>query len=297
MAMSLMGETIDIHAGGVDLMFPHHENEIAQSEGCTGKAFARFWMHNGFLNIDGAKMAKSAGNFLKIDQVLGRHPVEAIRAFMMSAHYRSPLDYTEEALVEAGAATRRINDGIETAQKMLGLLGAGIDATWREAGLAEATEIWSRFEQAMDDDFNTPRALAALHDAVTAIFETIKKRPIQAARLAALCGLAVELRDFFSLESSAAVMGTEPAEPPIKDLLEKIRSEAVSAGVETPGTGAGAGADGLTVEAAMAELIETRRAARKMKVFALADGIRARLGECGYALEDYPEGTIWKRSG
>ena len=102
MAMKHLGETIDIHAGGTDLTFPHHENEIAQSEGATGKPFCRVWMHNGFLNIDSEKMSKSAGNFLKIDQVLSRAPAEAVRHFLLSAHYRSPLDLTDQALVRVG---------------------------------------------------------------------------------------------------------------------------------------------------------------------------------------------------
>lgn len=300
MAMSLMGETIDIHAGGVDLTFPHHENEIAQSEGCTGKTFARFWMHNGFLNIDGAKMAKSAGNFLKIDQILARHPVEAVRAFLMSAHYRSPLDTTEEAFIEAAAATRRINDGIDTGEKMLALLGGSAAGTdWRAD--PAAAEIGARFEEAMDDDFNTPRAMAALHDALTAVHETIKRRPIQAGRLAALVALAVELRDFFSIEPAGSARAADAADADLLELVAAIRAEADGAGVAATeavnGSGDPSHNGAHTIGGAMTGLLTIRKLARKQKAFAVADHVRDRLGSLGFALEDYPEGTIWKKTG
>ena len=266
MSMKHLGETIDIHAGGSDLIFPHHENEIAQSEGLTGKPYVRYWLHNGFLNIDSQKMSKSLGNFLKIDQVLERFSPAAVRHFLLSAHYRSPLDLTETALAESDSAVRRINDAIETGTKVIALSGARETAGETE----EAQTLHKRFEEAMDDDFNTPRALAVLFEIVTLIHAVRVEagkapagegREALLTRLAGLLGLATVLRDFFSF-----------AEAP-----------------EAPATG-----DSLT-EPLMQLLIETRQLARKNKVFTIADTIRDRLGELGIILEDHPQGTIWKR--
>lgn len=265
MSMKHLGETIDIHSGGSDLIFPHHENEIAQSEGLTGKPYVRYWLHNGFLNIDSQKMSKSLGNFLKIDQVLERFSPASVRHFLLSAHYRSPLDLTETALNESASAVGRINDAIGTSAKLLALSGfAG------QAGAEnEVDEFRKRFEEAMDDDFNTSRALAVLFEIVTqihAVRAEVGKTPEGErepllARLAGLLALAIKLRDFFSFEDE-----TEEA----------------------------SGADTLT-EPLMQLLIEARQMARKNKVFAIADTIRDRLGELGLVLEDHPQGTIWKR--
>ena len=265
MAMKHLGETIDIHAGGSDLIFPHHENEIAQSEGATGKPFARYWMHNGFLNISGEKMSKSLGNFLKIDQVLERHTPAALRYFLLSAHYRHPLDQTEEAMEEAGSAVGRIIDAIETGQKILDLerVAGGVPPN------EEVNDLRERFEAAMDDDFNTPRALAILFDAVGLIHEsrnslihlTGEARTAQLQRLAALTDFGRMLRDFFSLESD---------EPP-SDREDSLTEPLIDL------------------------LIEARQLARTEKKFAISDRIRDRLAELGIMLEDHPQGTIWKR--
>ena len=266
MAIKHLGETIDIHAGGTDLIFPHHENEIAQSEGLTGKPFARYWMHNGFLNIEGEKMSKSLGNFKKVDQVLERYSPAAVRFFLLSAHYRHPLDLSAETLDESGAAVRRINDALETGLKILTLENQSGKTSPK---LDEVSDLRASFEAMMDDDFNTPRALAVLFDLVGLIHETRntlmnlqgEARQNQLDRLAALVAFGIEMRDFFSLQTA------EPVE---------------------------AGGEGLT-EQLMELLIETRQNARKNKVFAIADRIRDRLGELGIILEDHPQGTIWKR--
>lgn len=266
MAIKHLGETIDIHSGGTDLVFPHHENEVAQSECATGKPFAHYWMHNGFLNIDGEKMSKSLGNFKKIDQLLERYSPAAIRHFLLSAHYRHPLDLTEDALEEAVNAVRRINDSIETGQKILDLEKQGAGAKRCE----EVEALRKRFEAAMDDDFNTPRALAVLFDAVGLIHETrntlahdnAELKSQQLGRLAALVALGRELRGFFSLETTEETGEEESA--------------------------------GLTASL-MELLIETRQMARQGKRFDIADRIRDRLGELGLVLEDHPQGTIWKK--
>ncbi len=264
MAMAHLGETIDIHAGGTDLTFPHHENELAQSEGATGKPFARYWMHNGFLNIDSEKMSKSLGNFLRVDQVLERHPVAAIRHFLLSAHYRSPLDLTEEALQESASAVRRIQDALETTMKLL-----EFEKTALAADLEDIYALRRRLEEAMDDDFNTPRAMAALFDAVNLIHEARQRlasakgeaRETETRRLVALVAFIEEFGNLFGLLAESAKTGQE---------------------------------DGL-VEPLMQLLIDARMTARKKKAFEVADMIRDRLGELGIALEDHPQGTIWKR--
>ena len=157
MARSLLGDTFDIHGGGLDLQFPHHENEIAQSEGATGKTFARYWMHNGFLNIDNEKMSKSLGNFFTIRDVLARHDGETLRLFMLRTHYRSPLNFSDSHLDDARAA--------------LGRLYTALDAAGHERAfdVADASIDWSQpqaaaFQSAMNDDLNTPAALAVLFD-------------------------------------------------------------------------------------------------------------------------------------
>ena len=256
MAMKHLGETIDIHAGGSDLIFPHHENEIAQSEGATGRPFCRFWMHNGFLNIDSEKMSKSLGNFLKIDQVLQRAPAEAVRHFLLSAHYRSPLDLTEDALQNSASAVRRINEAIETTIKLIGAPPSPPPASERVDALR------TQFEAAMDDDFNTPVALSVLFQAINAIHDLRRNAGDAATQseLAALLAFAIELRDFFSLEPAATSGAADELTPRLIELL-----------------------------------IEARQLARKNRDFAVADRVRDGLGELGILLEDHPQGTIWKK--
>ncbi len=167
MSMKYLGETIDIHGGGQDLIFPHHENEIAQSEGATGKPFVRYWMHNGFLNVDNQKMSKSLGNFFTVRDIREQYDLEAVRMFLLSAHYRSPLNFSREQIEQAKAAL----DRMYTARDNLAFLREGaVDrpADETEAALMEAAEAsLKKFDEAMDDDLNTA-------DAIGAIFELIK---------------------------------------------------------------------------------------------------------------------------
>lgn len=314
MAIKHLGETIDIHAGGTDLTFPHHENEIAQSEGCTGKTFARFWMHNGFLNIDNEKMSKSKGNFFKIDQILARYPTAAVRHFLLSAHYRSPLDLTDHAMDESLTAVRRINDTIETSAKLLAMEKA--DASQLDA---DAVNEWrERFEAAMNDDFNSPRALAVLFGVVNRIHELRRDTKQNLATIAALCDFARQLRDFFSIEltevgsddagESAACEGLiellitsrkTAREAKAFEIADAVRDQLGEAGValedHPQGTIWKRSGDGPTLDGLMTLLIEVRQMARKAKVFAIADAIRDGLAPLGLALEDHPQGTIWKR--
>ncbi len=327
MSRELLGTTIDIHAGGADLQFPHHENEIAQRESLSGRPFARFWMHNGFLNIDQQKMSKSLGNFFKIDEVLDRFPPEAIRAFLLSAHYRHPLDFSDAALEEAHASINRINNGIGTAMKILAIEGRTLRISGNTADVTAsdldrtgeaAAPFIKAFEAAMGDDFNSPRAISVLHDIVSAIHEARQATPVPYDRLEALAVLACALRDFFGFapaeltgegESSgdvsvlriAASVHRLAAEQGLSALseafTEELRAEELTALSGEPAAAdlawesfGGPAERGRFIEL----LIEVRKLARTNKAYAVADSIRDDLSEAGIALEDHPQGTIWK---
>ncbi len=267
MSCSLLGKHFDIHGGGADLQFPHHENEIAQSEGAyateTGKPFVNVWMHNGFVRIDGEKMSKSLGNFFTIRDVLKQFDAEVIRFFILRAHYRSPLNYSDQHLEDARQGLGRLYTA---------LAGAGVtepargsesgrldlaDLTSRVAGSPEAVSLIKGFFDAMDDDFNTPIAVSNLFELATLLNKS--KDP-------ALAGV---LRD---LALGLGILGQAPAA-----FLQ---------------SGAGAQAvDGAQIEA----LIADRAAAKKAKDFARADQIRADLLAQGVVLEDSAAGTTWRR--
>ena len=264
MAAAHLGETIDIHAGGVDLQFPHHENEIAQSE-CAhgGKPFARFWLHNGMLNFGGAKMSKSLGNIEKVHDLVRRHPPEALRHALMSAHYRQPLDWSE-ALVE---------QSVRTLDRLYGTL-RDVDALLarREAPGADAgAAIPDAVEAALDDDLNTPQALA---------------------ELAAIAGQARVLR-------SAIAQGEASGDGPMQALAAlaaQLRAGGRALGLlqQAPSAwfGRGASADD---DVRIQGLVEERAAAKKARDFARADAIREQLAAEGVVLEDTPQGVRWKR--
>ena len=189
MSTACLGDHFDIHGGGMDLQFPHHENEIAQSEAATGGKFVNVWMHNGFVRIDDEKMSKSLGNFFTVRGVLERYPAEAVRLFMLSSHYRSPLNYTEEHLRQADSAVRRLYTALR---------GFGGPA----GGSGEPDEGWrARFCAAMDDDFNTPEALSVLFDLAREINRARESSMEQAAALAS------------TLRALGTVLGLLDAEP------------------------------------------------------------------------------------
>ncbi len=256
MAQKYLGDTIDIHAGGEDLIFPHHENEIAQSEAAHEKPFANYWMHNGFLNIDHKKMSKSLGNFFTVREIGEEYDLQVLRFFMLSAHYRSPLNFSRELMEAASNGLERIR----TAADHLADLKA---QTREEAMTAEETELFAqshafveKFESAMEDDFNTA-------DAVSAVFELVRFFNTHAGESSS--------RDF--VECSYARLQT------LCDILGiELQRQAQSLDEE--------------IEA----LIEERQAARKQKNFARADEIRDTLQKMGILLEDTREGVKWKRA-
>lgn len=255
MANRYLGETIDIHCGGQDLVFPHHENEIAQSEAATGKPFARYWMHNAFLNVDNEKMSKSRGNFFTVRDIARHYDYQAIRFFMLSAHYRSPLNFSENQMEQAQNSLERIRNCYSNLQYL--------NNNSKEAGFKEdEKEIWEeisscrkKFIDAMDDDLNTADALAAIFELVresnTSINEESSKE---------LTGLVMQL-----MEELTGLLGLE-----IGGGAEKIDQE-------------------------VENMIKEREKARQEKNYARADSIRDSLADRGIILEDTPRGTRWKR--
>ena len=257
MSTAELGETFDIHGGGLDLKFPHHENEIAQTCGATGAKFAEIWMHNGFLNIDNEKMSKSLGNFFTTREVLAKikHP-EVLRFFLLSSHYRGPMNYSPDQLGQAEAGLNRLYTALRDVPEVGGELYSPTSAT-------------QVFDAAMDDDFNTPEAIAALQGLAREL-NTVNANPANSHKAKLLAG---------ELRALGGVLGILRVPPEVW-----FR------------TSAGAAAGGLS-DAEIDALIEARNAARKAKNWAESDRIRAELAAAGVILEDKPGGaTTWRRA-
>ena len=256
MANKYLDKTIDIHSGGQDLIFPHHENEIAQSEAANGKPFAHYWMHNAFLNIDNHKMSKSAGNFFTVRDIVAKYDPMVLRFFMLSAHYRSPLNFSAELMEAAANSLERIRTAVATLQfKAQNAEDSELTEQEKEL-LAQAAGFEAKFDQAMDDDFNTA-------DAIAAIFELVK--------FANTCGDAEHTKAFWeALKEKITTLSD------VCGLIVEKKEELLDADVEA--------------------LIEERQAARKAKNFARADEIRQQLLDMGIVLEDTREGVKWKRA-
>lgn len=257
MSMKYLGETFDIHAGGLDLIFPHHENEIAQSEGATGKPFVKYWMHNGFIDIDGEKMSKSLGNFKTARDVLEKYPANAIRLFFLMKHYRSPIDFSQEALDSALKARERLSMAYQSLQQKIESVKAA-DSTTHEA----ATKFKEEIIAAMDDDFNSAKAIGVIFDLVR---ET--NRRAEQPKLSA---------DDHTFLLAA------------KSLLDEANS---FLGIFDQST---SGIDQSRVDGVMQVVIDLRKSLRSQKNFALADEIRDKLKVAGVILEDGPSGTRWR---
>ncbi len=256
MSKKYLGEQIDIHAGGEDLVFPHHENEIAQSEAANGKEFARYWMHNGFLNIDNKKMSKSLGNFFTVREVGEKYDLQVLRFFMLSAHYRSPLNFSAELMEAAKNGLERIVTAAENLKFLAGNASAETMTDEERALFEKSAEYVADFERAMDDDLNTADEIAGVLDLVQYINTTSDgSRPKE------------YLESLFArLQTLTDVLGI---------IIEK-EEEMLDADIEA--------------------MIEKRQAARKARDFALADQIRDELLAKGIILEDTREGVKWKKA-
>ena len=256
MSKKYLGEEIDIHAGGEDLVFPHHENEIAQSECCNGKIFSRYWMHNAFLNIDNKKMSKSLGNFFTVRDIQEKYDLQVLRFFMLSAHYRSQLNFSAELMEASKNALERIITAEERAKDLLTKAPVR-EMTVEELALAEhAKEYTVKFDAAMDDDMNTA-------DAISAVFELVKFMNTNTDENS----------------SSAFIQALKAQLEELTDILGLIIDKAPE-----------------MLDEEIENLIAERQAARKAKNFARADEIRNELLEKGIILEDTREGVKWKRA-
>jgi cysteinyl-tRNA synthetase len=280
MSARFLGETFDIHGGGEDLVFPHHENEIAQSEGASGKPFAKYWLHNGFIKVDHEKMSKSLGNFITIRDILKVHHPEVVRFFVLQGHYRSPLDFSEEALNEARFAMNRL---YETLRRIRDLFAADPAMTAVDVGeeqlpekekalLGRVRALPVRFREAMDDDFNTARAMGYIFDAVRQVNALVTD-----GSKAAPTALFVLNEAERALREVGGVLGILMEDPDVyfeKDRLREAKKR------------------GLQVEEIEA-LIEERLQARREKNWKRADEIRDGLAARGVALKDSKTGTTW----
>lgn len=255
MSKKYLGESIDIHAGGEDLVFPHHENEIAQSEAANGKPFATYWMHNAFLNIDNKKMSKSLGNFRTVREISEQYDLQVLRFFMLSAHYRSPLNFSAELMEASRNGLERILTGVERLNDLLSSASEKELSGEEKKNLETKAELVKKFEAAMDDDFNTA-------DAISAVFELVKLSNSTISEESAKAYLS-ELKK--EIETLCGVLG----------IITEKKKEALDSEIEA--------------------MIEARQQARKSKNFALADEIRRKLLDMGIVLEDTREGVKWKR--
>ena len=269
MSSHYLGETFDIHGGGMDLLFPHHENERAQSIAANGGEFARYWVHNGFVTIESEKMSKSLGNFLTIRDALASYHPEVLRLFLLSKHYRSPLDFSKDAILELQSALVRI---YRTLQRIQGVLGEAAPVVGTDLTGVEADTFLAQFTETMDDDLNTAGAIGLL-------FEKVKEmnRLMDAENGAPGKESLERLRsDWKGFLSAARVLGLIQERP--EDFLRKLSD-----------------GDSTLPEAEIETLIQERTRARKEKRWADADVIRSKLKEAGIVLEDGPKGTTWRR--
>lgn len=278
MSLTLLGETFDIHGGGMDLIFPHHENEIAQSEAATGKEFVKFWLHNGFVNIRKEKMSKSLGNIVTIKEILSVYHPEVVRSFILSSHYRSPIDYTPEAMEEHARSLERFYSTMQVIDSLIEQLPEeehcnGLTEEAKEASEKLSTLV-EKFRTAMDDDFNTAQAIGYVYDAVRSLNRWINAPSFRlTGKVRAILRMGRE-----NIKKIGNVLGLFISDPEM--YLEDLKSRELRR-------------RGLSKEE-IEQLIEERARARKERQFDKADRIREELLLKGIILEDTPKGTIWR---
>lgn len=262
MSYHYLGETFDIHGGGKDLIFPHHENEIAQSEMAFGKPFAKYWIHNGFVNIDSEKMSKSLGNFKMIKDVLQSFHPEAVRFFLLSHHYRNPIDFSDKTMGEAAAGLDKLYHTLERLEK--------ISNAATENGMLPAGDYWQQFQTAMNDDFNTARGIGVLYEAARNANRLMDTDP--KAHRAVLAEIE---SDMMAIGEILGIFASSP-----QTYLTARKTTAMES----------ADIDSEEID----RLVKAREAARNARDFATADQIRDQLAEMRVVLEDRPDGTIWR---
>ena len=277
MSSALLGDTFDIHGGGRDLIFPHHENEIAQSEGASGKPFVKYWLHNGFVNVNQEKMSKSLGNFFTIRDILKSYDAEVVRFFVLTAHYRSPIDFSDQNLEESRLGLTRFYEALAQLDKALAKADKAVPQGEIPATLAETvarlTQLEERFRTAMDDDFNTALAIGHMFDAVRAINRILAEESNLQGRLQEILGRGRD--DLLRLGEVLGLFVSEPSA-----WLARSAQKGLSE-------------SGLSAEE-IESLIVERREARANKDFARSDQIRDDLAAKGVQLLDGPDGTTWK---
>ncbi len=256
MSKKYLGETIDIHAGGEDLIFPHHENEIAQSEAANGKPFVNYWMHNGFLNIDNKKMSKSAGNFFTVKDIAKKYDMQVVRFFMLSAHYRSPLNFSEDLMEAASNGLDRILTAVKNLKHIIKSTSVVEILEAEKAKVEKAREFVVKFDEAMDDDFNTADAISSIFDLVKFANTNVMEES-SSVFAQSIYDEIIELADILGL---------------IMERDEEILAQEIE------------------------QLIQGRQQARKDKDFSRADEIRDELLAKGIILEDTREGVKWKKA-
>jgi cysteinyl-tRNA synthetase len=262
MSMHYLGESFDIHGGGEDLVFPHHENEIAQSEAATGRPFVRYWIHNGFVNLGAEKMSKSLGNILTVKELVRRHDSEALRLYLLGTHYRNPLDFADERVEDAARALDRFRNLFEGADR---LAAKGAPAPGKDQGLLEEVAATRRrFEEVMDDDFNTAQAVAVLFD-LAHLLQTFRARVLRGE-----VAVGPFLLGAGELLALGRILGLfEGTSRPVPAITAELRAK---------------------VEA----LVKARSDARQRQDWATADHLRQELAALGVIVEDGPGGSTWK---
>ena len=268
MSSEYLGETFDIHGGGKDLCFPHHENEIAQSESLSGKPFVRYWVHNGFVNINQEKMSKSLGNFLMIKDVLKSCHPEAVRLFLLSNHYRSPIDFTDKAMDESSKGLDKIYALLERVEKMVG----PVRTQDFEPGI-----FWKHFCDAMDDDFNSARGIGIIFDTVRSLNRLLDQHENSLSSKITKT-LQSGLADILRTGDILGMFFEHPAQYFNKKQTQVLEHKSID-------------------PALVAEMVEKREVARKAKNWEKADQIRKELVDMGIGLEDRPDGPVWKING
>jgi cysteinyl-tRNA synthetase len=267
MSSEYLGVTFDIHGGGKDLCFPHHENEIAQSESISGEPFVKYWIHNGFVNINQEKMSKSLGNFLMIKDVLKTYHPEVVRLFLLSNHYRSPIDFTEMAMDEACKGLDKMYALLLRADKTM-----GIESTQD----IESGDCWQQFCEAMNDDFNSARGTGIIFDTVRTVnrmLDQYETEPLFREQIKKNIQ-----KDLVDIRKTGNILGILLEKPAV--YFDKKQTQVLEQKSVDP--------------TMIAKMVEERNAARKAKDWKKADQIRNQLADMDVTLEDRPEGTVWK---